>query len=170
MMLDATATAAGGENSAAPQGAAGMQASWLLCRAGTMLCALPVEQVLEIMRVLPLEPFAAAPQYVLGLSIIRGAPVPVVDIGLLIGCAAAQATRLVTVEAGGRTIALAMRSVVGITEFGAAAFEQLSPLLQDAGADAIAAVGARDSELLIFLRASRMVPEQVFDALAETLP
>jgi len=32
--------------------------SWLLCRSGTMLCALPIEQVLEIMRVLPLEPFA----------------------------------------------------------------------------------------------------------------
>jgi purine-binding chemotaxis protein CheW len=168
MMLDATATAEG-ESSGTPRGGAGTQASWLLCRAGTMSCALPVDQVLEIMRVLPLEPFAAAPQYVLGLSIIRGAPVPVVDIGLLLGCAAAQATRLVTVEAGGRTIALAMRSVVGITEFGAAAFEQLPPLLQDAGADAIAAVGARDCELLIFLRASRMVPEQVFDALAETL-
>jgi purine-binding chemotaxis protein CheW len=169
MMLDASA-AVEGESSAAPRGGAGTQASWLLCRAGTMLCALPVDQVLEIMRSLPLEPFAAAPQYVLGLSIIHGAPVPVVDIGRLLGCAAAQPTRLVTVEAGGRTIALAMRSVIGITEFGAAAFEQLPPLLQDAGADAVAAVGARDSELLIFLRASRMVPEQVFDALAERLP
>jgi hypothetical protein len=27
--------------------------SWLICRASTMLCALPIEQVVEIMRALP---------------------------------------------------------------------------------------------------------------------
>jgi purine-binding chemotaxis protein CheW len=170
MMLQGSATADGENSAPPPRAGAGIPASWLLCRAGTMLCALPVEQVVEIMRMLPLEPFAAAPRYVLGLGIIRGAPVPVVDIGLIVGSAATQAARLVTVKAAGRTIALAMQAVIGITEIGAAASDQLPPLLADAAADTIAAVGARDSGLLIFLRASRMVPEQVFDALAETLP
>jgi purine-binding chemotaxis protein CheW len=139
--------------------------SWLLCRSGSMLCALPIEQVREIMRVLPLERFAAAPRYVLGLSIIRGAPVPVVDIGLIIGSTATKAARLVAVEAADRTVALAMEDVIGITAISAMTFSQLPPLLRDAAAETIAAVSALDSELLVVLRASRLVPEAVFAAL-----
>lgn len=168
-MLDMTATAEGQSSVLSPGSGAGTHQSWLLCRAASMLCALPVEQVLEVMRVLPVEPFAAAPRYVLGLSIIRGVPVPVVDIGLIVGSAATKAARLVTVKTAGRTIALAMQGVIGITEIGAAAFDQLPPLLQDAAADTIAGIGARDSGLLIFLRAGRIVPEQILDALAERL-
>jgi len=162
-------TVSEGENSAAPADGVGVGATWLLCRTGTMLCALPIGQVREIMRMLPIKPLAAAPRYVVGLSIVRGAPVPVVDIGLLVSDAATQASRLVLVEAGGRPIALAVQSVAGIADIGEAALGQLPPLLQDSAADTITAVGARDSELLLCLRAGRMVPDQVFDRLAETL-
>jgi purine-binding chemotaxis protein CheW len=170
MMLDMTAAAEGQSAVLSPGSGAETHQSWLLCHATSMLCALPAEQVLEVMRVLPLEPFAAAPRYVLGLSIIRGVPVPVVDIGLIVGNVATKAARLVTIKTAGRTVALTMQGVIGITEIGAAAFDQLPPLLQDAAADTIAGIGVRDSGLLIFLRAGRIVPEQMFDALAETLP
>lgn len=136
--------------------------SGLLCRAGSALAALPVEQVIEIMRALPLEPIAGAPAAVLGLSVIRGAPTPVVDVGRMVGGAATQATRLVTVDVAGRSVALAMTDVIGISAIAAAAFAQLPPLLQNAAEDAVAAVGTLDSELLVFLRASRLVPDDVF--------
>jgi purine-binding chemotaxis protein CheW len=42
--------------------------SWLLCRAGGRLCALPVESVIETMRVLPIEKIAQAPEFVLGFA------------------------------------------------------------------------------------------------------
>jgi purine-binding chemotaxis protein CheW len=170
MMLDMTTAAEAQSAALSPGSGAGTHQSWLLCRAASTLCALPVEQVLEVMRVLPLEPFAAAPRYVLGLSIIRGVPVPVVDFGLIVGNVATKAARLVTIKTAGRIVALAMKGVIGITEIGTAAFDQLPPLLQDAAADTIAGIGARDSGLLIFLRAGRIVPEQMFDALAETSP
>jgi purine-binding chemotaxis protein CheW len=162
MMLQALAARDGRDAVPPPGTAADTAASWLLCRAGTMLCAMPVEQVIEIMRVLPLEPFAGAPPCVLGLSIVRGAPVPVVDIGLIVGGVATRAARLVTVNAAGRIIALAMAEVIGITGIAAAAFERLPPLLQDAAADTVTAIGTLDSELIVFLRASRLVPEDVF--------
>ena len=156
-----------------PRGASGERAasSWLVCRAGTMLCALPVEQVVEIMRALPLEPFTGAPRYVRGLSIIRGAAVPVVDIGLLLGGAATTAARLVTIKTANRTVALAMTAVLGISAIAPDTFGQLPPLLKDAAADTVSAIGALDAELLVFLRGSRIVPDEVFACLdAEGTP
>src|SRR5205809_310773 len=48
-------------------------------------CALPLMHVIETMRPLPIEPMACALSFVRGISIIRGAPTPVVDLGALLG-------------------------------------------------------------------------------------
>jgi hypothetical protein len=48
-------------------GAHGGEAIWLLCRAGSFLCALRLADVVEIMRVLRIEPIAGAPPFVRGL-------------------------------------------------------------------------------------------------------
>ena len=57
----------------------------LLVRAAGRLCAVPIAHVVEVMRALPVEPIPGAPSFVPGLAIIRGAPMPVVDLGLLTG-------------------------------------------------------------------------------------
>jgi purine-binding chemotaxis protein CheW len=138
---------------------------WLLCRAGAYLCALPIEQVAEIMRLLPIERISGAPKYLRGLSIIRGVPVPVVDLGLIIGDQITPTTRLITIKAAARTIALAVETVVGITAIAAEAAGRLPPLLRDAATETVSAIGARDTELIIFLHAARLVPEGVFTCL-----
>jgi purine-binding chemotaxis protein CheW len=138
------------------------RAAWLLCRAGTMLGAVPIEHVIEIMRPLPLEQVAGAPPYVRGLSVIRGAPIPVVDIGLIVNGVPTRAARLVTVRAAARVIALAVDEVIGIAVFTAEAFGQLPPLLRDAAAETIAGVGAADAELVVVLCTSRLVPQHIF--------
>jgi purine-binding chemotaxis protein CheW len=135
--------------------------SWLLCRAGAMLCALPIEHVIEIMRPLPIEQIAGAPKYVLGLSVVRGAPVAVVDLGLVTGCQTTHCTRLIAVKAAERTIALAVGAVIGITAIAADAYGEFPPLLRDAAADTVAAIGALDSQLIVFLRAARLLPAEV---------
>jgi purine-binding chemotaxis protein CheW len=132
----------------------------LLCRAGAVVCLLPIEQVVEIMRLLPIERIAGASEHVLGLSVIRGAPVPVVDLGLVVADRPAPCTRLVTVRTATGTVALAVEAVLGVTAI-ADAFNQLPPLLRDAAADTVSAIGARDSELILFLRTGRLVPEEV---------
>lgn len=135
--------------------------SWLLCRVGTVLCALPIEQVIEIMRPFAIEPVAGAPQYVLGVSIIRGVPVAVVDLGRIAGDRATRSERLIAVTAATRTIALAVDAVLGIQTVTADAFGQLPPVLRDVATDAISAMGARDTELIVFLRTARIVPDDV---------
>jgi purine-binding chemotaxis protein CheW len=140
-------------------------AGWLLCQAGRQLYAVPIAHVIEIMRVLPVDSIAGAPPYVRGLCVIRGAPVPVVDIGLLISNEASRSGRLVTIRAGERTIALLVEAVLGIRVFAADTFNQLPALLRDVATEMVAAIGTRDAELLFALRAARIVPESVLDDL-----
>ena len=133
--------------------------SWLLCRVGPRLCALPLENVVENLRPLPIEPITDAPRFVLGLSIIRGAPVPVVDIGALFDGQATRPQRMVTLEVDGRRIALVVESVVGIRFLGPDACNALPPLLREACGEVVSAIGTLDAELLLFLRAARIVPD-----------
>src|ERR1700730_3622060 len=140
-------------------------ASFLLCRAGTILCALPTEHVTEIMRPLPLERLAGAPDYVRGLSIVRGAPVPVVDVGLIVGGRPTQCLRLVAVRAASRAIALAVDAVLGITAIDADALAEMPLLLAEAAGDTIGAIGARDADFLVLLRTGRLLPEDLLPPL-----
>lgn len=160
MLREATAADPGQRSAPGGNGEdAAALTSWLLCRAGAILSALPIEHVTEIMRMLPLERLAGAPRYIVGVTVIRGAPVPVVDVGLIIGGESVPATRLVAIRAATRTIALAVDEVIGITRI--AADVCLPPLLREAGADTISAIGALDSELLVFLHTGRLIPEDV---------
>ncbi len=77
----------------------------LLCRVRSWFCALPVVHVEETMRPLPIGPLAGAPDFVAGLSIIRGRPTPVVDTGALLGARdAATPRRLVVLRLGERRV------------------------------------------------------------------
>jgi purine-binding chemotaxis protein CheW len=137
----------------------------LLVRAGAALCALPVTAVVETLRPLPLLPLAGAPAEVLGVAVVRGSPVPVVDLALLVAGApsASTARRWVMVRCGARAAALAVDGVTGIRRLppGAAT----APLLAVAAQGALAALRVRDAELLVVLEASRLVPEGTLEAL-----
>lgn len=151
---------------ATPTGGKDGPTSWLVCRAGVHLFALPLECVIECMRVLPIEAVAGAPRYVRGLCMIRGAPLPVVDPGLILGDRPSNPGRLATMRVGGRAVVVAAEEVLGIRTIAAGTLSELPPLLQDAFGDAVAAIGALDAELLFVLRAARIVPESVLDQLA----
>ena len=137
----------------------------LLVRAAGRLCAVPIAHVVEVMRALPVEPIPGAPSFVPGLAIIRGAPMPVVDLGLVTGGRSASG-RFVTLRLGDRRAALAVDAVVGVRTVDARLLQTLPPLLRDAGAEVVDTVGVLDGELLVALRAGRLVPEEVWQALA----
>jgi purine-binding chemotaxis protein CheW len=147
----------------------------LLFRVHGRLCALPLEHVVETMRPLPMDAVAGAPACVAGVSIIRGAAIPVVDVARLltpsddsgrIGPPVGSA-RFVTVRVTDRTVALAVDVVVGVRRLPPGALHALPLLLRDAGSDAVATIGTLDAELLLVLRAARLVPS---DLSAEAAP
>jgi purine-binding chemotaxis protein CheW len=123
------------------------------------------------MRPLPLLTLPSTPPFVLGVSRIRGAAVPVVDVGALLGAAEpAAASRFVTVRAGDRRVALAVEAVLGIRDLPPSSRDDLPPLLGTDQEGVAAAVGALDAELLVVLRTARTMPEPVWRALEERGP
>jgi purine-binding chemotaxis protein CheW len=136
----------------------------LLVRARTRLCALPIERLVETMRPLPTTPFAGAPSFVLGVARIRGAAVPVVDLGALLGSREpSQATRYLALRLdGSRRVALAVEAVVGLRSLAPAQLAELPPLLANADREAVAAIGTLDAELLLSLETTRIVPDRLW--------
>jgi purine-binding chemotaxis protein CheW len=137
------------------------QERWLLCCAGSCLFALPLGDVIEIMRVVPVQQVARAPIWVRGLAIVRGTPTPVIDTSLLCTGHAAPSHRLVTVRAGTRMIAMAVGAVLGVRSIKAA--ESLPPLLREATSEVVSTIGRLDAELLLFLNTARIVPGELLE-------
>lgn len=142
---------------------------WLLFRAGARLCAVPLSCVSETMRVLPIERAEGA-GFILGVSNIRGVPVPVVDAGGLFGAPGTGGRRLVTIDVGARMVALAVDDVVGVIAIAEDVLAGLPPLLREAVGDAVRAIGVLDGELLVHLEASRLVPDDLLRNLDLTGP
>jgi purine-binding chemotaxis protein CheW len=139
----------------------------LICRVQTRLCALPLAHVVEMLRPLPV---AGAPPFVLGLAVIRGAPLPVVDSARLLGADDARAGRFVTVNAGNRRVALAVDCVLGVRAVAPESLHALPPLLHEADSGVIAAIGLLDAELLLVLRSARLLPDEAVLPAAEGAP
>ncbi|WP_242337392.1 MULTISPECIES: chemotaxis protein CheW [Anaeromyxobacter] len=142
----------------------GKRESVLLVRAGGRACAIPLSQVIETLRPLPTTPCAGLPPFVLGGAVVRGAAVPVVELGAFLGVAPAPATRFVLVRCGARPAALAVDSVTGVASI-AGGDRTATPLLGAADGGAIEALGALDGELLVLLRAARIVPDGAWRAI-----
>lgn len=142
----------------------------LLCRVQTRRCAIPLEHAVETMRPLPVEPVADAPHFIRGLAVIRGAPIPVVDAARLLGAPETRPARFVTLVTGERQVALAVDDVLGIRPISASSLQELPPLLQEAAADAVAAIGTLDADLLLVLRSARLVPEALWQAMEPSGP
>lgn len=137
----------------------------LICRVLTRLCALPLEHVSETMRPLPVDSVAGVPVAVRGIAIIRGAPVPVVDLSRLLAGTESQPTRFVTINVGTRRVALSVDAVIGVRTIPMDTLGEMPPLV-DAETDLIRAIGTLDAELLVVLRSARIIPESVWNTLA----
>jgi purine-binding chemotaxis protein CheW len=121
---------------------------------------LPVADVIETLRPMVTETLAGAPVAVAGMAIIRGMPLPVVELGALLdGRRSEHAQRLVTVRTGRGQVALAVDSVMGLRNISRSSFRDLPPLLGGADTHAVSAIGALDAELLLLLNAARLVPD-----------
>jgi purine-binding chemotaxis protein CheW len=141
----------------------------LIVRVPSALCAFPLAEVIETMRPLPVESLANTPDFIQGVSRIRGAAVPVIQLSALFGedhrCD--SATRFVTLRVGQRCIALAVQSVVGIADLSNQALTGLPPLLKTARTEFIQTLCTLDEEFLAILNTARLVPDSVWRSLAQ---
>ena len=152
--------------SSAPELAPHARHSALLCQVGSLVCGLPLEHILETLRPLPLSPFEGMPPFVSGLSIIRGAPVPVVDLGRLLGNERSGTRgRWVLARTQERWVALAVEQVIGVRTLAAPSLSALPSLLGEASAEFVSRVGTLDTRLLVMLESGRVLPESTWSSL-----
>ncbi len=161
-----------GQDAAPAEGAAGTGA--LVFRAGTLLCALGLDEVAETMRPLSTRPLAGSPPWVLGISILRGVPAPVIDVARLLTGDSADVVRFVAVRTERGPVALATGEVLGIrTAPAGGGVAGHAALLAGGGAAGrlVAGVGMIDAEPLLLLQSLRVVPDEVWAAAAgEAVP
>ena len=142
--------------------------SILVVKAGLRRCALRISDVIETMRPLPTEPVRESPIFIRGLSIIRGAPVPVVDLAMLLGDSApAEVFRFVSMRVGKRRLALALREVLGLRTLEDSLLEGMPPLLCEKNS-MLDAVGVLDSEFVLLLGTARIIPDDAWAALEKS--
>ncbi|OJF14010.1 chemotaxis protein CheW [Couchioplanes caeruleus] len=151
----------------APPAETSAGAASLVFRAGPLLCALRIEDVIETMRPLATHPLAGTPPFVSGICIMRGAPTLVIDVARLLGGATAPVGRFVAVRTGRGPVAFAISTILGVRQVGAGATPGHEALLGDASARLVAAVGTMDAEPVLVLRGMRLVPDEVWAAAAD---
>ena len=133
----------------------------LVCRVRRVLAALPVGDLIETMRPLPVAPLGQTNAFVLGVAVIRGVPTPVVDPGALLdGTRVARPTRFVTTRAGTRTVALAVEEVLGMRRFAASTLHALPALVAET--PMVGGLAAIDDGLVLWLRSARLVSDEVW--------
>lgn len=135
---------------------------YMLFRIQNRLCGIPLAHVVETMRPLPVEAIAGAPAMVKGAAVIRGAPLPVVDLATLWEDESEPPRRFITIKAGERQLALAVTSVEGLHYLPEEVIGDVPPLLSGARANAVDAIGTLDNELLMILNSSHIIPESVW--------
>ena len=140
----------------------------LLIREGARAFLLPVRTIVETCRPLPVAATPGMPTCALGVSILRGRPLPGVDLARGRGEPERAAGRFVTLRLAERRAVLAVGDVVGLLDGEPLGSADLPPLLADAGSEIVARLAVLDRELVQGLEAGRLVPDAVWEALASS--
>ncbi len=138
----------------------------LIVGLNSCVCAVPLTHVIETMRPLPVEPISGVPPFVRGISIIRGIPTPVVDLGAVLGTSGERAERFVTLRLGDKQVALSVDAVLGVRDLETIVMtRELPPLLQRASKDVVETIGTLDKQVLMVLRTGWELPDEVWETL-----
>jgi purine-binding chemotaxis protein CheW len=137
----------------------------LLCQVGASYLAIPICHVLEVSRPLGVTRLPDAPDWVAGVSVLRGVATPVIDAQKLFlaedrsaSPAAPAAARWVALKIDDRRVALAVDAVLrphAVSFDGPAGVPRLL-----AASPAITALGTLDSKLLMVLEGTRLLTSE----------
>ena len=138
----------------------------LVLRAGPLLCALPLDEIIETMRPLAIEPLAGTPAFVRGISVVRGVPCPVIDLARLLGGHDAPLSRFVAVRTDRGPVAFATGEVLGIRPADTATTPQGAALPAGAATALVAAVRTFERQPLFVLQPMRVAADLIWAAAA----
>ena len=131
---------------------------FLLVRARSWMCALPLDEVEETMRPLPVTPVASAPAFVRGVSLggrLSGGPVEPCVGG-----------RFVSLRVPEGRLVLEVDEVRGLSTLDANTLEAVPSLLRETAQGHLQRLGSLDGHLLTLLGTAHLLPPDVWDRLA----
>jgi purine-binding chemotaxis protein CheW len=133
----------------------------LLVRAREQLCVLPLKNIVETMRPLPLSRLPDGFGPLVGATRIRGETVPVLDLGVLLGQKTpASFTRFVTVRGeSDKHAALAVEEVIGVQAFSTDQLEAAGALLKHPSVQGFA---SSRNELVFLLDGALLIPHDTW--------
>jgi purine-binding chemotaxis protein CheW len=138
---------------------------FLLAQSQTVYVALPLNRVIETMRPRPVQPLRVEglPEFVSGVAIVRGAAVPVIDVGQLVhGVPTHAASRFITVPADdAHLVALAVEGTPRIVEIESEILNELPSLLGATRDSSLKYLGRYGHQLLVTLRTSHLIAPEV---------
>lgn len=113
---------------------------------GGRTCSLDVSQIREVVRWAPVTPLPDAPELIDGVLDLRGAIVPVVDLGRALGLGPVQpslTSRIAVVEVDGMVMGLAVQAALEVVPVDVARLEDPPALATQAGYDLARAIVRR---------------------------
>lgn len=138
---------------------------------GGRTIAIDVANVREVVRWQPVTPLPRSPVLIEGVIDLRGALVPIVDLGRALNEVKVEPssnTRIVVVETDGLVIGLMVDSAIEVLQVGAASMEDPPALATHAGYDAARAVVRRpDSDPIVVLSLEYLL-ESVYRSMPTT--
>lgn len=141
----------------------------LVARVGEVACAILIASVTETMRPLPADPLGDAPEYVVGVAIVRGQPTIVVETARLLGLAkGGSPRRYVVVRTGAHPLALTFDEVIGVRRLSAMELSDLPPLLRRLTPDAMSKIGTADRHVMLLLESALVVPPELLARIRDT--
>jgi purine-binding chemotaxis protein CheW len=127
--------------------------------------ALDVSQVREIVRSQSITPLPMAPRLIEGVIDLRGAVIPVVDLGCVLGFSRTQESaqsRIVVLDCDGLVLGLCVASATDVLSVDAARLEDVPELAAQAGYDAVRHVVRRPEEQPVMVLALEHILENVY--------
>jgi purine-binding chemotaxis protein CheW len=134
-------------------------------RVGSAVYALDIAHVREVVRWQPVTPLPKAPRLIEGVIDLRGAVVPVVDLGRVLGAApvaAAPTARIAIVAESGLVLGLAVDAALAVMSVEPAELEDPPALATQAGYDAVRAVVRRPDAAPVLLLSLEHILESVY--------
>lgn len=141
----------------------GLAGHRLVLRVGAKICALPLAEVAEVSRALPVEGVPEAPAMIEGLAVLRGRPCPVVDLARLLGSDGGEGRYFVRLAVDDRHLALRVDSMIGVRAISDGVLEDIPPLLDSSLGEVVAQLETVHSELIYILSVARIVPEELWE-------
>ena len=131
---------------------------------GEEIYAVPVTRVQEIVRLQPITIIPRAPEYVLGMTNLRGQVIPVIDLVKRLGLGQVQqtkASRIMVAELPGQMVGMMVDNVISVAQLPRSKIEPPPPVVRSVDSQFIEGLSHYQDNLLILLDLDKVLTRPV---------